>query len=191
MIVKSLTSHGSTGISQSSVVRDDAMMVERIEYVHDSLGTDAIVEEFIEGRELYVGVLGNDRLETFPVWELRLDNLPEGAPFLATEKVKWDRKYQKSAGVHTGPATDLSDETRARFPRIARRAFRALEQSGYARMDFRMDKDGRIFLIESNPNPDLSFGEDFAESVEHAGVEYPQLLQRIVNLGLRWAKRHV
>lgn len=191
LIVKSLTSHGSTGISQSSVVRDDATMVERIAYVHDSLATDSIVEEFVEGRELYVGVLGNNRLETFPPWELRLENLPEGAPFLATEKVKWDRKYQKSAGVHTGLAKDLSDETKARFARIARRAYRALEQSGYARMDFRMNKDGRIFLIESNPNPDLSFGEDFSESAEHAGIAYPALLQRIVNLGRRWARRHV
>jgi len=189
LIVKSLTSHGSTGIARASVVRDDKALAERVRIVHETVGTDAIVEEFIEGREMYVGVLGNDRLQTFPVWELWLEKLPEGAPMLATEKVKWDLNYREKVGVATGPARDLSDELRARLHRMARRAYRALEQSGYARMDFRIDDQERIYLIESNPNPDLSYGEDFADSAEHAGVSYPALLQRIVSLGLRWAKR--
>lgn len=189
LIVKSLTSHGSTGISQSSVVHDDEALAQRVTYIHDALATDAMVEQYIDGREIYLAVIGNQRLETFTTWELSLENLPPGAPFLATEKVKWDYKYQKRAGVRTGPAQDLTPEQHKRFAHIARRAYRALEQSGYARMDFRMDAQGRMFLIESNPNPDLSFGEDFAESVEHAGLSYTHLLTRILNLAQRLTKK--
>jgi len=187
LIVKSQTSHGSIGLTQASVVTDDASLRERVRFVHDELGTDAIVERYIHGRELYIGVMGNHRLTTLPVWELRLENLPKGAPFVATEKVKWDLTYQERVGLETGPA-DLTPEIRARVERVAKRAYRALEQSGYARMDFRLADDDRVYLIESNPNCDLTYGEDFAKSAELAGIEYPVLLERIVGLGERWAK---
>lgn len=189
LIVKSQTSHGSMGITQSSVVNDDAALEERVRQVHEQIGTDAIVERFIPGRELYLGVLGNQRLETLPLWELRLEKLPPGRPFLATEKVKWDLAYQERVGLETGPALDLPDGVAEKITRIARRAYRALEQSGYARMDFRLTDDGRVYLIESNPNCDLTYGEDFAKSAEIAGTEYPNLLDRVISLGERWSKR--
>ena len=189
LIVKSQTSHGSMGITQASVVFDDAALRDRVESVHDTMDTDAIVERFIQGRELYIGVMGNKRLEHFPVWELRLENLPANAPFVATEKVKWDLAYQERVGLETGPAMPMPDGAEQRVIRTARRAYRALEQSGYARMDFRLTDDGQIYLIESNPNPDLTFGEDFAKSAELAGLEYPRLLERIISLGERWARR--
>lgn len=189
LIVKSQTSHGSVGITQASVVYDEASLLDRVAQVHDDLRTDAIVERYIDGRELYVGVLGNQRLECFPVWELRLENLPAGAPFVATEKVKWDLAYQMRVGLETGPAVGLPEGVGERIERIARRAYRALEQSGYARMDFRLTEDGRVYLIESNPNCDLTYGEDFAKSAEIAGYEYPDLLAKIVSLGRRWAVR--
>lgn len=188
LIVKSLTEHGSVGISRASVVYDDEKLAERVRFVHEALGTDAIAEKFIEGRELYVGMLGNHRLETFPVWELRFKNLPEGAPLLATERVKWSREYQKRVGVVTGPAEGLGEELEAKIAHLCRRAYRALNQTGYARMDLRMDERGRVWIIESNPNPQLAFGEDFAESAEAAGLSYERLIQRILNLGIR-AKR--
>jgi len=188
LIVKSLTSHGSTGIAQASVVYDDDSLAERVVRVHEGVGTDAIVEQFVDGREIYVGVLGNERLETFCPWELAMENLPEGAPFVATEKVKWDVGYQERVGLVTGPAR-LDDALAERLAHDAKRAYRALEQSGYARMDFRVSGDGRAYLIESNPNPDLSFGEDFAKSAEHDGLGYPELLGRIVSLGERWRRR--
>lgn len=189
LIVKSQTSHGSVGITQASVVHDEASLAERVAFVHDQLRTDAIVERFIDGRELYIGVMGNLRLETFPVWELRLENLPARAPFVATEKVKWDLAYQERVGLETGPAEGLPAGVAERAERIARRAYRALEQSGYARMDFRVTDDGRVYLIESNPNCDLTYGEDFAKSAELVGLEYPQLLEKIVRLGERWGRR--
>lgn len=189
LIVKSQTSHGSMGITQASVVFDDASLNERVESIHDTMDTDAIVERFIPGRELYIGVMGNKRLEQFPIWELRLENLPANAPFVATEKVKWDLAYQERVGLETGPALPLPDGIAERVVRIARRAYRALEQSGYARMDFRLTDDAQIYLIESNPNPDLTYGEDFAKSAELAGIEYPRLLDRIISLGERWSKR--
>ena len=189
LIVKGLTTHGSLGVSQASVVWDEAALGERVAFVHQTLATDAIVERYIDGRELYVGVLGNKRLDVLPIWELRMENLPKGAPFVATEKVKWDLAYQERVGLSTGAAEGLDEAVIERVRRMAKRAYRALEQSGYGRMDFRVTGDGRVYLMESNPNCDLTYGEDFAKSAEMVGVGYPALIERIVGLGERWAKR--
>jgi len=186
LIVKSTTEHGSVGIAQASVVHDDEKLAERVEFVHGELQTDAIAEEFIEGRELYVGVIGNQRLDTFPVWELRFEELPDDAPRIATAKVKWDWGYQKKIGVTTQAAKKLPEGAEERIYRLCKRAYRLLGQSGYARMDLRLTAEGRIYLLESNPNPQLEFGEDFAESAELARVPYDRLIQRILNLGLRY-----
>lgn len=188
LIVKSLTEHGSAGIAQASVVYGDEALAERIAYVHDARAADAIVEQFIDGRELYVGIVGNERLTAFPIWELSFLKLREGAPQIATERLKWDVRYQKRVGVRTGPA-DLEPAEAERIHRLCKRAYRVLEQTGYARMDLRMDAEGRVFLIESNPNPQLSYGEDFAEAAIAAGLDYHALLQRILRLGLRRARR--
>jgi D-alanine-D-alanine ligase len=186
LLVKSLTEEGSVGIAQSSVVRNDQKLLERVELIHRQLGADAIAEQYIDGRELYVGILGNERLQTLPIWELVFTKLPANAPRIATEKVKWDAAYQKKVGVKTQAAEDLSAEITDRIVRICKRAYRILGLSGYARMDLRLSADGAVYLIEANPNPQLSYGEDFAESAEHAGISYEQLLQRIVNLGLNY-----
>lgn len=185
LIVKALTLHGSVGISHASIVHSDEKLEERVRFMHEHHQDDVIAEEYIEGRELYVGILGNQRLETFPIWEMQIANLPDGAPHIATEKVKWDLGYQKRSGVTTGPADELPEGLDQRILRMCKRAYRALEQTGCARMDLRLRADGKVFLIESNPNPQLSFGEDFAESAEAAGLKYPQLLSRLVSLGIR------
>jgi D-alanine-D-alanine ligase len=186
LIVKSLTDQGSLGISQDSVVRSDDKLAERVEFIHRHAATDAIVEEYIDGRELYVGVMGNQQLQTFPVWEMNFGQLPEGAPRIATSKVKWDEAYQKKIGLTTSAAENLPDDARRRLTTLAKRVYRILGLSGYARMDFRMSADGRVHVLEANPNPQLAFGEDFAESANHIGINYEQLLQRIVSLGLRF-----
>lgn len=184
-IVKSVDEEASLGISQASVVHDDEKLRERVAFVHRRLGTDAIAEQYIQGRELTVSVLGNERLQTFPIWELYFDNLPPGSNPIATEHAKWNRDYQLRAGIGTGPAEDLSDALSRHIERIAKRTYRALGLSGYARIDLRLSEDERIWVLEANPNPDLRSVEDFAASAAEAGIEYPQLLQRIVSLGIR------
>lgn len=184
-IVKSVDEEASLGISQASVVHDEEKLRERVAFVHRRLATDAIVEQYIQGRELTISVLGNERLQTFPVWELFFDNLPAGSRPIATERAKWDRDYQLRAGIGTGPAEELPEALARHIARLAKRTFRALGLSGYARVDLRLSQDGRVWVLEANPNPDLRSEEDFAASAAEAGVAYPQLLQRIVSLGLR------
>ncbi len=185
-IVKSLTQEASIGISQASVVADEAHLRERVQFIHDSIKTDAIIERFIEGRELYCAILGNQRLQVFPVWEMTFANMPEGQHRIATERVKWNAKYQAKVGVATGEATTLDEAARARVQHVARRTYKALEQSGYSRVDLRLSADGRVYVIEANPNPQIARTEDFAASAAAAGLTYPALLQRILTTGLRW-----
>ena len=190
LIVKSLTQDASLGISQASVVHDDAKLVDRVQFIHQSLGTDAIIEQFVEGRELYVGIMGNHRLQCFPVWELKFTKMPDDLHRIATERVKWSPKYQRKHGIQAGAAKRLSEELTTRIYRVCRRVYRTLELSGYARIDLRLARDGRFYVLEANPNPQIAFGEDFAESAERAGLSYETLLQRIMNVGLRWRPEH-
>jgi len=185
LIVKSLTQEASIGISRASVVEDEAHLEERVRFIHHSIGTDAIVEQFVEGRELYVGVLGNQRLEVFPIWELRWEKMPEDGRLVMTDRAKWNTNYQKKYGVMTGVA-DLTAEQGTTIQRLCKRVYRTLDLSGYARIDLRMDGTGRAYVLEANPNPQLAYGEDFAESAEHRGVSYEQLLQKIINCALTW-----
>src|SRR5437870_8280174 len=131
LMVKSLTQEASIGISQASVVDSDEKLKERVTFIHESIGTAAIVEQYIEGRELYVGILGNQALQVLPVWELFFTNMPEGARRIATDRVKWSVKYQKKYGIESGPALDLPDEQRDKIQHVCKRAYRALELSGY------------------------------------------------------------
>ena len=185
LIVKSLFFEASAGISQASVVENAEQLARRVQFIHESLGTAAIVEQFIDGRELYIGLLGNERLDVFPVWEMSFAQMPDNRWRIATERVKWSTKYQKANGIMTSAAR-LDAAAADRVQRIAKRTYRALDLNGYARIDLRMDDEGRAYVLEANPNPNLAYGEDFAESAEVAGVSYEQLLDRIVTLGIRW-----
>ena len=186
LIVKSLFFEASTGISQASVVENDDQLARRVHFVHESLGTAAIVEQFIAGRELYVGVLGNQRLDVFPVLEMSFVDMPGNKWCIATERVKWSTKYQKRHGIMTKAAT-LDPAMAEHIQRIAKRSCQALDLSGYARIDLRLDEvAGRVYVLEANPNPNLAYGEDFAESAEVSGTSYERLLDRILALGLRW-----
>jgi D-alanine-D-alanine ligase len=185
LIVKSLTQEGSSGISQASIVEDEDKLGERVKFIHESIGTDAILERYIEGRELYVGIIGNQRLTVYPVWELHFTKRADEVHNIATERVKWSTKYQRKYGIKTR-AAKLTDEAGARIQYLCRRVYRSLDLSGYARIDLRMDDAGKPYVIEANPNPQLGYGEDFAESAERVGVSYEQLLQRILTTGLQW-----
>lgn len=185
LIVKSPTYESSVGISQASVVANEEQLARRVQFIHQSIGTAAIVEQYIDGRELYVGVMGNARLQVFPVWEMSFAQMREQSWHIATERVKWSAAYQLKYGIMTDQA-ELPDEVAAQVQHLAKRAYRALDLSGYARIDLRMREDGKLFVIEANPNPQLAQGEDFAESAIYAGLSYAQLLDRIMSLGLQW-----
>jgi D-alanine-D-alanine ligase len=186
LIVKSLTDEGSVGISQASVVDDDSKLKERVRFIHETNGADAIVERYIDGRELYVGILGNQRLQVLPVWEMFFTKMPDEAWRIATDRVKWSGSYQQKHGIKTDAAKGLAEGTAQAIQRTCQRVYRTLGLSGYARIDLRLDDQGRAYVLEANPNPQLAYGEDFAESAERAGISYEALLQRIVNLGLSW-----
>jgi D-alanine-D-alanine ligase len=185
LFVKSLSDEGSVGIAHASIVRDDEKLQERVDFIHRQNGTPAMAEEYIEGREIYVGVIGNQKLQAYTPWELLMPNLPEGAPNIATGKVKWDLAYQKKVGLVTKPA-ELDEQLRKEFTRLSKRVYRTLGLSGYARVDYRLTADGTIHLLEVNPNPHIAYQEDFADSAEHCGVKYDALLQKIATLGMSY-----
>ncbi len=186
LFIKSATEDASFGLSQKSIVRTEDELRDRVREIHEEALTDALCEEFIEGRELYVGLLGNSQLKTFPIWELKFDNNAEKIPLIATREAKWDPKFQKKYGVMTYEAKDLSPTVVRKIEQICKRTYRGLFQSGYARIDLRLTDNERVYVLEANPNPNLSYGEDFSESGHAAGIDYESLLTRIIRLGLRY-----
>lgn len=187
LIVKSLVHEASLGISQASIVDTDEKLRERVAFIHERHTSDAIVEQYVHGRELYAGIIGNGRVEVLPVWELLFENLPPGALPIATASVKHDTDYQKRRGIYQQHAEDLSPELRRTVINTTRRIARILDLDGYARIDYRLAPDGKLYFLEANPNPDVAASEEFASAAEERGLHYPDLIQRIVRLGLQRA----
>jgi D-alanine-D-alanine ligase len=185
LFVKSITEEASTGISRGSVVSDDDKLIERVRFIHEQTSSHAMAEQYIEGREIYVSVMGNRKLQTFAPWELIFKNLPDGAPNIATSRAKWNKNYQKKVGLITEAAA-LSPELESELLHLSKRIYRHLNLSGYARLDYRLTPSGQFYLLEANPNPQIALNEDFADSVAHAGIKYEQLLQKIITLGLSY-----
>jgi D-alanine-D-alanine ligase len=181
LIVKGLTCEASLGISQKSIVDSDAKLRERVAFIHERNGTDAIAEEYIEGRELNVGILGDTVL---PVWELQFRELARGARPIATAHAKHNRAYQRKHSIYQVAAENLSDELRAHIVTTTRRIAHVLDLDGYTRVDYRLDADGRLFFLEANPNPDIARTEEFASAARKAGIPYPELIQRITEAGV-------
>jgi D-alanine-D-alanine ligase len=189
LLVKSLVDEGSVGISRASVVREDAALEERVGLIHRQTGRPAIAEQYIAGREIYMSLLGNDRVRTFTPWEMFMHKLPAGAPNIATSKLKWSYAHQEELGVETR-AADLTGVELRRVTALSKRIYRALFLSGYARLDFRLSEaDGQFYLLEANPNPCLAYGEDFAEGIEQSGTGYEDLLDTILRNGLNYRMR--
>ncbi|HVR44298.1 MAG TPA: D-alanine--D-alanine ligase [Thermoanaerobaculia bacterium] len=185
LIVKSLTEEASTGISQASIVDSDERLSERVAFIHENVRTDALVEEFIDGRELYVCVLGNKSLTALPIWELVFENLSPGSAAIATARVKHDSEHQRKRGIFQQPAGELPPRVADQIVRTSKRIYRLLQLDGYARLDFRLKGDGELYFLEANPNPEIASTEEFASAAAVAGISYPELLQKIVNLGLK------
>ncbi len=188
LIVKSLSEDASLGIAQKSIVDTDEKLAERVAFIHEKIGTAAIAEQYIDGRELYVGVLGNERMRVLPIWELYFGDVGSK---IATAKVKFDVKYQEERGILQGPATDLAPEIYKRIQTLTRRICKTLELDGYARIDFRLAADGTPYFLEANPNPEIARFDFFAEAAAYDGMKYSEMIRRIIALGMQRSRAAV
>jgi D-alanine-D-alanine ligase len=183
LIVKPLQSDASAGIAQASVVQDRAALADRVAMMHDRFDQPAIAEEFVDGRELYVSLLGNGQeLDILPITEMVFDkrrSRPEER--IATQSAKWDEEYRARKGIRNVFARPLARATRARIEDICRTTFRALWLRDYARLDVRLAPDGEVWVLEANANPFISYGHDMANAAAKAGLEYYEFIQRLVD----------
>jgi D-alanine-D-alanine ligase len=184
MIVKSLMEEGSVGIAKASVVENESELRERVALIHEKTEGDAIAEEFIEGRELYVTVLGNHKLEILPIRELAFGEVPAGEPKVATYRVKWNEDYRKRWGIEYQFARNLPNGSAEKIAHLCKRVYRALDMNGYGRIDLRLTPSGEIYILEANPNPGIARDEDCALSAIKAGMSYEDFIQRLLVLGL-------
>ena len=184
ILVKPLKEEASLGIAQASFVENDDQFKERVAFIHEKYDNDVIAEEYIEGRELYVSVLGNHRLQVFPLRELVFKEVPPDEPKIATYKAKWDEEYRKRWGIQNEFARELDPALVRRIEQACKKIYRLLAIDGYGRLDLRLTADNQIVFIEANPNPVLARDEDFAQSAIQADLAYPQLIERIAQLGM-------
>ena len=184
VIVKPAREDGSIGIEFSAVVNSIRELMERMDWLHANFDSPVLIEEYIEGREMYVGVLGNDKPEALPIIELDLSKLPEGTPRIAAAEVKWGKGTRAYRDTKSAVAENLSDETVQMLHQTAIAAYQALELRDYGRVDMRLQADGHVHVIEVNPNPWLSSRAEFAMAARKAGRTYNQLVEEIVELAL-------
>ena len=171
-------------------MHDDDKLKERVEFIHRTTKSTALAEQFIDGREIYVGVMGNDRVTTLPPWEFSMTKKEDGTPLIASDRAKWDPKYQRQVGLKTGPAK-LSKKMHAKLAEPSKEIYRLLGMSGYARLDYRVTEDGEAYLLEANPNPQIAKDEDFALSAKHVGIEYPALIEQLIQFGIKYVPSRI
>ena len=188
ILIKPLKEEASLGISQASFVENDEQFKERVQFIHEKIVNDAIAEEYIEGRELYVSVMGQHRLDVFPIRELIFKEVPPDEPKIATYRAKWDEEYRKRWGLQNQFAEGLDPAVVANIQKTCKRIYHLLTIDGYARLDLRLTPKNEVYFIEANPNPILAADEDFAQSALKAGLTYPQLIERIIRLAMKAAR---
>ena len=188
ILVKPLKEEASLGISQASFVENDEQFRERVVFIHEKWQQDVIAEEYIEGRELYVSVMGNHRLRVFPIRELVFREVPPDEPKIATYRAKWDEAYRQRWGLDNQFAEGLDAALTRKIESVCRRIYHLLTIDGYGRIDLRLAPNGDVYFIEANPNPILAADEDFANSAMKAGFTYPEMVQQILRNGLTLAR---
>ena len=181
LFVKPLTADASIGIDGESLVKDATSLMKRVLTIHEKIGDSALVEEYIEGRELYVGVLGNREPLAFPPIEMDFSGMPEGMPRIVGSKAKWKKNSAEYKGTKSVLA-ELPDELRAKLQKAAVDAYRALRVRDYGRVDLRLTETGDIYVIEVNASCYLEENSEFANAAKAAGIEFPDLVHRIVEL---------
>jgi D-alanine-D-alanine ligase len=183
LVVKPAFEDSSEGISNASLVKDFNALKERVEFVHQRWSQAAIAEEYIDGRELYVSIIGNSKLEVFPIRECFFSSQTGDGPLMATYRVKWNKQYREKWNIEFGFA-ELEKKVVTDIERICKRAYRILNLRDYGRIDLKLTSDNRIVILEANPNPDIAYGEEVAESAEKIGISYGELIERILHLAL-------
>jgi D-alanine-D-alanine ligase len=184
-VIKPLCEEASRGISNASVVDSDEAFLERVRFIQENMDMDAIAEEYIDGRELYITVLGDRQLTVLPPREIKFGQLPEDEPRIATYKAKWDDKYRNRWGIKSVFAGKLADGVSESIEDVCKRAYRALNMQSYVRFDIRVTPEGRVFIIEPNANPCLARMDEVAQSAEKIGIPYNNLIRRIVTMALK------
>jgi len=183
LFVKPLRSDASLGIGGKSLVHDAVQLMERVAFIRKELNDSALAEEYIEGREFFVGVLGNAQAKPLPPVEVDFTGFPEGVPKVLDSKAKWDERSKEYKGTKSVLA-NLPDELRARLQKVAVDAYRALRVRDYGRVDLRLTDTGEIYVLEVNASCYLEKSSEFAMAAEAAGIKYPELIERIVQLAL-------
>lgn len=184
VIVKPAREDGSIGIEFNAVVSSIRELMERIDWLHANFDSPVLIEEYVDGREMYVGVIGNDNPTALPVVELDLSKLPEGRPRIAGAEVKWGKGTRAYRDTKSAVAEDLPEEIAALLQQTAVAVFQALELRDYARIDMRLRPDGRVAVIEANPNPWLASKAEFAMAARKSGRNYTQLIEELVDLAM-------
>lgn len=184
LFIKPLKEEASYGIAQDSFVENDEAFEERVRFIHERMDQEALAEEYIEGRELYVSILGNERLQVFPIREVVFTEMPNDRPRFSTFKAKWDDAYRKRWGIQNIFAEPLPEALAQRIGKICKRVYRALRIRGYGRIDLRVTPAGEVVILEANPNPNLDRDDEFAQSATKAGLTYDGLIRRILGLAL-------
>lgn len=179
--VKPIGQESSDGIAKASFVRDEHEAVERLRFLHQKFNSDAMIEEYIEGRELYVSVLGSRRRIVFPPREIFFERVPEDEPKFATSHVKWNEAYRQRWGITNGPAAELPEAVSKDLKKLAHNIYGWLRIRGFGRIDIRLSPRNELFVIEANPNPSLASDDDFAQSANAMGIDYDKLIQEILN----------
>jgi D-alanine-D-alanine ligase len=182
VIVKPASEDASKGIDATSVVRSVKELLEKIAYVHEEFDSPVLLEEYIEGREIYAAVLGNDRPEALPLVELDLSKLPDGMPKIAGYEVKFDVTTEAYRVTKSAPAKDLDEEIVTRIHQTAVTAYRALKLRDYGRIDMRLTEDGKVYVLEANPNPWLDPAAEYAMAAKESGRSYTELIGEIVEM---------
>ena len=179
--VKPVGEESSDGIAKASFAKSEEEALERARFIQEKFHCDALIEEYIDGRELYLSVLGNRKLTVLPPREIFFHDVPEDTPKFATFKAKWDDTYRKKWGIQNGPATELPAGVDEKLARLARKVYRVLKIRGFGRVDVRLTAAGEVVVIEANPNPSLACEDDFAQSAATAGFPYDVLIQKILD----------
>jgi D-alanine-D-alanine ligase len=188
LFVKPLRMDSSIGIDSKALVNDARALMKRVSTIHEDLDDSALAEEYIEGREFYVGILGNEDATALPPVEVDFSGLPEGAPKVLDSKAKWEEGTKEYEGTRSVIA-EIPDELRARLQKVSLDAYRALRVRDYGRVDLRLTETGEIYVLEVNASCYLEKSSEFAMAAKAAGIEYVEVIERIVQCAMERYQR--